>query len=97
MKDKDPHAQALDQIAGQARQLAAQAAELQRAVERLAAPPESRLMTVPEAAAWLGVSRTTLYTLHKAGQLRFVKIGASTRVDRADAEALADSLRADAR
>jgi excisionase family DNA binding protein len=40
------------------------------------------LMTVPEAAAFLRISRTSLYDLMDRGDLPFVKLGKSRRVPR---------------
>ena len=40
-------------------------------------PPVPRLsLSVPEAAAATGLSKSTLYNLMEAGELRFVKVGA---------------------
>lgn len=38
------------------------------------------LVEVMEAAAWLSVSRSTVYSLMESGELPYVKIGASRRV-----------------
>ena len=43
---------------------------------------EDGLLTVAEAAAFLRLSRSTIYTLMDQGELRFVKIGRSRRVPR---------------
>ena len=40
------------------------------------------LMTVSEAAAFLSLSRATLYTLMDRGELPFVKLGRSRRIPR---------------
>ena len=47
-----------------------------------AAVVEDGLLKVAEAAAFLSVSRATLYALMNCGQLPFVKIGRSRRVPR---------------
>lgn len=55
----------------------------------------SLLCTVPEAAALLGVGRTSIYELMKSGDLRSVKIGARRLVLRASIESfVADLLEA---
>lgn len=46
------------------------------------------LKTVPEVAAYLNVSRSTVYNLMDQGKLRWVKIGGSRRVKWADVESL---------
>lgn len=48
--------------------------------------------TVAQFCETYGIGRTTFYAEVKAGRLRTVKIGAATRVRRADASAWADSL-----
>lgn len=40
-----------------------------------------RLMTVPQAVAYSQESRATLYKEWKAGNLKFVKMGGSTRIE----------------
>ena len=45
-----------------------------------AALVEDGLMKVAEAAAFLSLSRATLYTLMDRGELPFVKIGRSRRI-----------------
>jgi excisionase family DNA binding protein len=40
------------------------------------------LMTVPEAARFLSISRSKLYVMMDEGDLRFVKIGRSRRIPR---------------
>jgi excisionase family DNA binding protein len=42
------------------------------------------LVRVPEAARFLGLSRSTIYGLMDTGALRYVKIGKSRRIIRAD-------------
>lgn len=44
--------------------------------------------TVKQAAAACGISRTTLYSLIKAGELTPIKIGVRTLIRHADLEAL---------
>lgn len=50
--------------------------------------------TMKEATAATGISRTTLYALIKAGDLRPVKIGSRTLLRHADLEALIDRRQA---
>ena len=50
------------------------------------------LYTVTEFCEAYGIGRTTFYREVGEGKLRVVKIGAATRVRRADAEAWADAL-----
>lgn len=52
--------------------------------------PKRRLRSLPNAAAELGISRATLYRLHNAGELPFVKISGRTFVEAADLEILID-------
>ncbi len=59
-----------------------------------AALVEGGLLKVADAAAFLSVSRATLYTLMNLGELPFVKIGRSRRVPRrAVVELAASGLR----
>lgn len=44
--------------------------------------------TIEQAAAACGISRTTIYSLIKAGELNPVKIGVRTLIRHADLEAL---------
>ncbi len=53
------------------------------------------LLTLDEAAAFLGVGRDTMYRLVASGQLRRLKLGKSTRIARTDLEALCERLVAD--
>jgi excisionase family DNA binding protein len=48
------------------------------------------LMRVREAAAFLGLSRSKLYALMEAGELRFAKIGKSRRIPRTELEKLVE-------
>lgn len=41
---------------------------------------EPKVLTVPEAARWLAVSRATLYRLMADGKVRSIKIGTRTRI-----------------
>lgn len=45
-------------------------------------PSESPYMTVPECAAFLGVCRSTIYRLLRAGRLPAFKIAADWRFDK---------------
>jgi excisionase family DNA binding protein len=56
--------------------------------------PPPLLVTVVEAAAILGVGRTTLYQLISRGELRPVHIGRSLRVPVAELEHFVEALRA---
>ena len=47
-----------------------------------------RLVTVPEAAAYLHLSRVSVYRLIAAGQLRKVKLRGATRIRTDDLDAL---------
>lgn len=58
-----------------------------------ATPADVRLFTVPEAAAHLRVSRSTVYDLIGAGTLRVVKMGRATRIASEDLEACVQTLR----
>ena len=51
--------------------------------ESLLANP-NRLLTIPEAAACLSVSRSSIYRLFDAGELRWVQVCASRRVSTAE-------------
>ena len=59
-------------------------------------PPRQRLLRVPEAAAVLGVGKSTTYDLINAGALRAVKVGRSLRVATEDIEAYISALRDEA-
>jgi len=45
---------------------------------------ESLLVTIPDAAAQLAISRSKAYQLVAAGELRVVRIGRSARIRRED-------------
>jgi excisionase family DNA binding protein len=49
------------------------------------------LVTVPEAAAFLRLSRSTLYALMERGDLPYVRIGAARRIPKRALVALASS------
>ncbi|KLL09843.1 MULTISPECIES: helix-turn-helix domain-containing protein [Protofrankia] len=51
------------------------------------------LLTAAEAAAVLGVGRSTVYELMAAGQIESVRIGRSRRIPRAALVAYVDRLR----
>lgn len=55
---------------------------------------EKQLLTIPEAGAALGVSRSVTYTLIADGRLESVKIGRSHRVPAEAVKRLVDQLRA---
>lgn len=57
---------------------------------------EQLLLTTVQAAKVLGVSRTTVYDLVKAGELRAVHISRSCRISWAELERLVDRLEAEA-
>ncbi len=44
---------------------------------------EDGAMTIPRAVDFSGIGRTTLYGLHAAGRLPFVKVGSRTLIPRA--------------
>ena len=52
-------------------------------------PPERLVLTVPETAALLGCSEVTVWRLLSRGRLKRVRIGTSTRINRAAVEAYA--------
>ena len=54
-----------------------------------APPPERLVLTVPETAALLGCSEVTVWRLLSRGRLKRVKMGTSTRINRAAVEAYA--------
>jgi len=48
------------------------------------APNPNLLLTIPEAAARLRISRSSIYRLFDAGELRWVRVCASRRVSTAE-------------
>jgi excisionase family DNA binding protein len=48
------------------------------------APNSTLLLTIPEAAACLRISRSSIYRLFDAGELRWVRVCASRRVSTAE-------------
>ncbi len=52
---------------------------------------EPRLFTIPEAASELKVSRSAIYRLITAGQLKAVHIGRSVRIRREELERFLES------
>jgi excisionase family DNA binding protein len=48
------------------------------------APDSTLLLTIPEAAARLRISRSSIYRLFDAGELRWVRVCASRRVSTAE-------------
>jgi excisionase family DNA binding protein len=59
-------------------------------------PPRERLLTVPEAAERLAVSRATLYRLMEEGALPRIPVRSHTRISEADVAALIERRRAEA-
>ena len=51
-------------------------------------PATKRLRSINQSADKLGLSRASIYRLHQAGRLPFVKLAGRTLVDDADIEAL---------
>jgi len=51
------------------------------------------LLTVPEAAAKLGISRSSFYELIRGKKLEIVKIGRSTRIPESDIVSFVERLR----
>jgi excisionase family DNA binding protein len=50
----------------------------------------SRLLTIPEVAAALRISRSSIYRLFEAGELAWVQIGAARRVNSAEINRFVD-------
>ncbi|AXI45116.1 hypothetical protein C1J03_03130 [Sulfitobacter sp. SK012] len=42
---------------------------------------KARLLSIPQAVAYSNESRATLYKERKAGNIKFVKMGGSTRIE----------------
>ncbi len=57
---------------------------------------EKRLLSVTEAAIQLGISRSHLYTLQKAGVIRFSKLLGRTVVTQAELDRVVASLETEA-
>ena len=55
-----------------------------------------RILSVTEAAMQLGISRSHLYTLHKAGVIRFSKLLGRTVVTQVEIDRVVASLEAEA-
>lgn len=55
---------------------------------------ERRLLTVRQGGEYAGVFRTKLYGEAKAGRLKFVKIGGSTRIERSELDRWIDETAA---
>ena len=55
-------------------------------------PSMPRTMTIADAVAWTGMSRSSLYRLAATGKIKLLKFGRSTLVDGASLAALVDSL-----
>ncbi len=54
-----------------------------------------KLLTVPEAAEFLGMAPNTIYIWGREGKLPALKIGSAVRFRRSDLEAFLDSQRQD--
>jgi len=52
--------------------------------------PEKRFFKIPEAVAYSGQSRSTLYEAHKRGEIPFTKFGGATRIEKADLDSYLD-------
>lgn len=59
-------------------------AEIDQQPQGSVAPNPALLLTVPEAAERLRVSRSSVYRLFDAGELRWVRVSASRRVSAAE-------------
>ena len=60
----------------------------------MATSPEPLAYSVPEAAKAIGVSKNTVWTLLRVGELRSFKLGARTLIAAQDLRALVERLRA---
>ncbi|WP_406322142.1 helix-turn-helix domain-containing protein [Streptomyces sp. NBC_01637] len=58
----------------------------------IAAPVERLLYKPEEAAEALAIGRSTVYELMAEGSLRYIKLGRTRRIRRADIEAYVESL-----
>jgi excisionase family DNA binding protein len=63
-------------------------------MSRAKEPANKLLLTVPEAAARLGVGRTLMYELIRTGAIPSVRVGRLRRIRTADLEAYAAELTA---
>lgn len=52
---------------------------------------DKRLFTIAEAVAYSSESRSTLYEERARGNIRFVKMGGSTRVERSELDRYIDA------
>ena len=77
----DTVSEQLNQIAGQ---LLALGQQLAAASDAPITAEQALLLSPEEAAAVLGVGRSTVYRLMESGELRRVSIGRCTRIPRAD-------------
>jgi len=64
-----------------------------RSEDRVVTDGTQRLLTVPEAARLLSVSRSTVYELMKRGDLHAVKVGAARRIATDSLDAFRSSLK----
>jgi excisionase family DNA binding protein len=60
--------------------------------EQVPEPPRPLLLTVKEAAALIGIGRTTLYRLMDTGEITSVLVGASRRIPLQSAHEFVDRL-----
>ncbi|MEU9960536.1 helix-turn-helix domain-containing protein [Streptomyces sp. NPDC050982] len=58
----------------------------------IAAPVERLLYKPEEAAEALAIGRSTVYELMAGGSLKYIKLGRTRRIRRADIEAYVESL-----
>ncbi|WP_159086871.1 helix-turn-helix transcriptional regulator [Loktanella sp. Alg231-35] len=52
---------------------------------------EPRILSLPHAASYCGESRATLYREWKLGNLKFIKMGGSTRIERSELDRYIDA------
>ena len=50
-----------------------------------------RLLSLPQAASYCGDSRATLYREWKAGNIKFMKMGGSPRIERSELDRYIDA------
>jgi excisionase family DNA binding protein len=55
-----------------------------------------RLLSLPQAASYSGDSRATLYREWKAGNIKFLKMGGSTRIEHSELDRYIDAKMQDA-